>query len=236
MATLVSSAKRIRSDDIFFPVMSLVIFGVVFFGFAQSYFLAGMVRAKLPNVLVHIHGAIFVSWILLLIVQNFLVALRKVKWHMALGVLGLVLPPLMVVFGVLTLFDSIRRNATGLPPQLLLVGDSEELILFAVLIGWAMIVRRKPAAHKRLMILGTMAILGPAINRWPFPDAIRLPATVALTLVLPLIVVAYDLWSMRRVQRETLIGTSLIVVVALTLIPVVNLPIWQPVVRWILRS
>jgi len=236
MATLVSSAKRIRSDDIFFPVMSLVIFGVVFFGFAQSYFLAGMVRAKLPNVLVHIHGAIFVSWILLLIVQNFLVALRKVKWHMALGVLGLVLPPLMVVFGVLTLFDSIRRNATGLPPQLLLVGDSEELILFAVLIGWAMIVRRKPAAHKRLMILGTMAILGPAINRWPFPDAIRLPATVALTLVLPLIVVAYDLWSMRRVQRETLIGTSLIVVVALTLIPVVNLPIWQPVVRWILRT
>ena len=235
MATLVSSAKRIRSDDVFFPVMSLVIFGVVFFGFAQSYFLAGMVRAKLPNVLVHIHGAIFVSWILLLIVQNFLVALRKVKWHMALGVLGLVLPPLMVVFGVLTLFDSIRRNATGLPPQLLLVGDSEELILFAVLIGWAMIVRRKPAAHKRLMILGTMAILGPAINRWPFPDAIRLPATVALTLVLPLIVVAYDLWSMRRVQRETLIGTSLIVVVALTLIPVVNLPIWQPVVRWILR-
>jgi len=236
MATLVSSAKRIRSDDVFFPVMSLVIFGVVFFGFAQSYFLAGMVRAKLPNLLVHIHGAIFVSWILLLIVQNFLVALRKVKWHMALGVLGLVLPPLMVVFGVLTLFDSIRRNATGLPPQLLLVGDSEELILFAVLIGWAMIVRRKPAAHKRLMILGTMAILGPAINRWPFPDAIRLPATVALTLVLPLIVVAYDLWSMRRVQRETLIGTSLIVVVALTLIPVVNLPIWQPVVRWILRT
>ena len=236
MATLVSSAKRIRSDDVFFPVMSLVIFGVVFFGFAQSYFLAGMVRAKLPNLLVHIHGAIFVSWILLLIVQNFLVALRRVRWHMALGVLGLVLPPLMVVFGVLTLFDSIRRNATGLPPQLLLVGDSEELILFAVLIGWAMIVRRKPAAHKRLMILGTMAILGPAINRWPFPDAIRLPATVALTLVLPLIVVAYDLWSMRRVQRETLIGTSLIVVVALTLIPVVNLPIWQPVVRWILRT
>ena len=236
MATLVSPAKRIRSDDVFFPALSLVIFGVVFYGFAQSYFLAGMVRAKLPNVLVHIHGAIFVSWILLLIVQNFLVAARKVKWHMTLGVLGLVLPPLMVVFGVLTLFDSIRRNATGLPPQLLLVGDSEELILFAILIAWAMIVRRKPAAHKRLMILGTMAILGPAINRWPFPDAIRLPATLALTLVLPFIVVAYDLWSMRRVQRETLIGTSLIFVAALTLIPVVNLPLWQPVVRWILRS
>jgi len=146
------------------------------------------------------------------------------------------LPPLMIVFGVLTLFDSIRRNATGLPPQLLLVGDLEELIVFAVLITWAMIVRRSPAAHKRLMILGTMGILGPAINRWPFPEAIRLPATIVITLGLPFIVVAYDLWSTRRVQRETLIGTSLILVVALTLIPVVNLPIWQPVINWILRS
>jgi hypothetical protein len=58
MATLVSPAKRIRSDDIFFPAVSLIIFGVVFYGFAQSYFLAGMVRAKLPNKLVHVHGAI----------------------------------------------------------------------------------------------------------------------------------------------------------------------------------
>jgi hypothetical protein len=50
------------------------------------------------------------------------------------------------------------------------------------------------------------------------------------------IVVAYNLWSARRVYRETLIGTSIIVVVAFTLIPVVNLPVWQPVIRWILRS
>jgi hypothetical protein len=128
MATLVSPAKRIRSDDIFFPAVSLIIFGVVFYGFAQSYFLAGMVRAKLPNKLVHVHGAIFVSWIVLLIAQNFLVAARKIKWHITLGLLGFILPPLMVVFGVLTLFDSIRRNATGLPPQLLLVGDIEELM------------------------------------------------------------------------------------------------------------
>ena len=236
MATLVSPAKRIRSDDIFFPVLSLIIFGIVFYGFAQSYFLAGMVRAKLPNALVHVHGAIFVSWIVLLIVQNFLVAARKIKWHITLGLLGFVLPPLMVVFGVLTLFDSIRRNATGLPPALLLVGDSEELIVFAVLIAWALIVRRRPAAHKRLMILGTMGILGPAINRWPFPEAIRLPATLAITLGLPFILVAYDLWSSRRVHRETIVGTSIIVVVALTVIPLVNLPIWEPAIRWILRG
>jgi hypothetical protein len=236
MATAVFQSRRIRSDDIFFPAMSLVIFGVVFYGFAQSYFLAGMVRAKLPNTLVHIHGALFVSWIVLLILQNFLVALRKIRWHMTLGMLGVVLPPLMVIVGILTLFDSIRRIGTDLSPELLLVGDLEQLTLFAGLITWALIVRRSLAAHKRLMILGTMAILGPAINRWPFPDTIRLPATIVLYLGLPLLVVAYDLWSTRRVQRATIIGTSLIVIVALTLVPVSGLPMWQSLVAWIRSS
>jgi hypothetical protein len=195
-----------------------------------------MVRAKLPNRLVHIHGAIFISWILLLIVQNSLIAARKIKWHITLGVLGFILPPLMVILGVLTLFDSIRRIGTGLPPSLLLAGDLEQLTLFACLVAWAMIVRRSPAAHKRLMILGTMAILGPAIDRFPFPDAARLPATIVIYLGLPLLVVAYDLWSRRRVLRETIVGASLIIVLALTLIPISNLPLWQPFIAWIRHS
>jgi hypothetical protein len=82
-----------------------------------------MVFAKLPNALVHIHGALFVSWIFLLVIQNVLVAARRVKWHMTLGILGVILAPLVVVFGVLTVFDSIRRNRTGIPAELILVSD-----------------------------------------------------------------------------------------------------------------
>src|SRR5271170_7283233 len=133
MATAVVSQQKVRSDDIFFPAMALLILGVVVVGFAQSYFFAGMLFAKLPSTLVHIHGALFVSWIFFLVIQTSLAAIGKVKWHMTLGVGGVILPPLMIVFGVLTLFDSIRRNGTDLPPELLLVGDSENLALFIVL-------------------------------------------------------------------------------------------------------
>jgi multisubunit Na+/H+ antiporter MnhG subunit len=236
MATLAARPARMRSDDIFFPAMSLVILGVVYYGFAQSYFLAGMVRAKLPNHLVHIHGAFFVSWIFVLIVQNFLVAAKRIRWHIAVGTLGFILPPLMVVFGVLTLFDSVRRNGVPfLPPALLLTGDLEELAIFAALTTWGLIVRRSAVAHKRLMIVGTMAILGPAINRWPFPDATRLPGTIAVTLGLPLLVVAYDLWSLRKVHKTTIVGTTLIVLASLLLVPISQLSIWQPIVAWIVR-
>src|SRR5277367_863126 len=211
MATAVVSQQKVRSDDIFFPAMALLILGVVVLGFAQSYFFAGMLRAKLPNTLVHIHGALFVSWIFFLIIQTSLVAARKVKWHMTLGIGGLILPPLMVVFGMLTLFDSIRRNGTALAPELLLVGDLDELTVFAVLTSWALLARRDAASHKRLMILGTIGMLGPAIDRWPIPHT-PLDA-VLVQLGLPLLIVAYDLWSRRRIHRSTAIAYAMIDVI-----------------------
>lgn len=228
--------KPLRSDDIFFPGMALLILAVVFIGFAQSYFLPGMVFAPLPNALVHVHGALFVFWIFFLVLQNALVAVGRVKWHMTLGIVGVILPPLMGIFGVLTVFDSIRRNGTGIPAELILVGDLEELALFLGLTAWGLLARRDPVAHKRLMILGTIAIAGPAINRWPFPAEIRLPATMAVYSILPLLVLGYDLWSRRRIHRSTAIATTLIVTAMLTLVPVASLPVWQGWVRSIRRG
>lgn len=50
-------------DPVFFPVMGLVILATVFIGFARSYYVAGIFRAPLPNLLVHIHGAVFSLWV-----------------------------------------------------------------------------------------------------------------------------------------------------------------------------
>jgi hypothetical protein len=236
MPKLFAPARRTRADDIFFPAMSLAILGVVIFGFARSYFLQGMVYAKLPNQLVHIHGAIFVSWIVLLIVQNSLIATKRIKSHMVLGVLGVILPPLMVTLGVLTLFDSIRRNNLGPPPVILLVGDLEQLVLFVVFIAWGLIARRQPDAHKRLMLLGTMSILAPAISRWPFPDELRLAGTIAVYLALPLILVIYDFFCFDRVHRTTTIGSITIAFAALTVEPFATTPFWQNVISWIRSS
>ena len=63
MATAMIAQRKVRADDIFFPAMALLILGIVVTGFGKSYFLAGMVLAKLPNNLVHFHGAVFVLWI-----------------------------------------------------------------------------------------------------------------------------------------------------------------------------
>lgn len=166
MATIAVPKTRLRSDDIFFPAMALLLLLIVVTGFAQSYFLAGMVRAKLPSTLVHVHGALFVSWILLLLLQASLVAVHRVKLHMTLGILGIILPPAMVIVGTLTLFGAVRSDRVDIPPEILLTGDLAQLLVFIVLISWGLLARNNPASHKRLMILATMAIIGPAISRW----------------------------------------------------------------------
>ena len=53
MATLAIPQQKLRRDDVFFSAMTLLILGIVVTGFAQSYFLAGMVRATLPNDMIH---------------------------------------------------------------------------------------------------------------------------------------------------------------------------------------
>jgi hypothetical protein len=231
MAEMVVRKPGIRADDIFFPAMACLILAIVVSGFGRSYFFAGMMLAKLPNKLVHVHGAVFVSWIFLLVVQPWLVSAHKLRWHMNLGVLSVALLPAMSILGILTLLDFIRR-APDDALELTLVGDMEILILFVGLTTWGLLARRDSAAHKRLMILGTMAIMGPAIGRWN----IGLPLTIGVIFALPLLVLVYDLWAVKRVHRTTTIAVSLTAVWALTLAPISNLAIWHRCVDWIRHS
>ena len=229
MATAVVARHNLRSDDIFFPAVALLILVIVVTGFGRSYFLAGMMLAKLPNGLVHVHGAVFVTWIFLLVAQTSLVAAHKVKWHMKLGVLSLILLPSMSILGVLTLFDFIRRAQPEEGPELLLAGDLGILLLFVVLTSWGLLARRDAASHKRLMILGTIAILGPAIGRWNF----GIPVTLGVILGLPLLVLAYDLWLLKRVHRATAVANALIATWVFTVLPFSKLSFWHQFVGWI---
>ena len=57
-------------------------------GNLTSDYLAGVFKAPLPNLLVHIRGVVFSCWILLLIVQTSLVAAGRVDVHRLLGLLA----------------------------------------------------------------------------------------------------------------------------------------------------
>src|SRR5208282_1203920 len=97
-------------ENHFFSAMAVVILASVFVGFARTYYLAGVFKAPLPNLLIHIHGAVFSSWILLLIVQTSLVATGRVNLHRRLGLMGFALACLVVILGLLAATDSLGRH------------------------------------------------------------------------------------------------------------------------------
>ena len=68
-----------RYDHLFFSGMSVLMLVTVFVGFAPTYYLAGVFHAPLPSMIIHLHGAVFSCWMLLLITQTSLVSTGRVN-------------------------------------------------------------------------------------------------------------------------------------------------------------
>jgi hypothetical protein len=114
MATALASprpSRKLRADDWFFWGMAAVSLVAVLVGFARTYFLAGMFRAPLPNLLVHIHAAAFTLWIVLFVSQIGLVSARRIALHRRIGVVGFGLAVVMIVLGVLAASDRLARHS-----------------------------------------------------------------------------------------------------------------------------
>jgi hypothetical protein len=89
-----------------------------------------------------------------------------------IGIFGVILAVLMIFAGFATLIAVVRRHAVfAMGLDTLFAGDVLQLSTFALLVGWSFLARRDGPAHKRLMTLGTVALLGPALARWPCPEA-----------------------------------------------------------------
>jgi|SRR5579862_202314 hypothetical protein len=233
----ISSAYSVhkRTDDIFFVAMALLVFGTVFYGFARTYFLAGLFRAQLPSAIVHIHGAVFSLWVLLFVTQVALVSANRVSWHKRLGVLGMFLAPLLVLLGLAVLVDAIRRRAAfGLGIDALTAGDTLVLSVFSILVTWAFLARRNPPEHKRLMILSMVPLLGPALARWPLPF---LFSPIVLFYILwdfaIICLIVFDLITLKKIHRATIAGALLMVAMQFLIMPIGHSAWWHHLVMWV---
>src|SRR5260370_21671798 len=85
-----------RYDHLFFPAMALLMLATVFIGFALTYYLAGVFHAPLPSLIIHLHGAAFTFWILLLVTQASLASACRVDIHRRRGSTRMLLTRLLV--------------------------------------------------------------------------------------------------------------------------------------------
>ena len=206
-----------RRERLFYTGMAAAFVLTVFAGFARTYYLRPYFGAASLSPLLHLHGVVFTSWLVLLFTQTALVAANRTGVHRRLGVAGGVLAVLMVLVGCATAV--IRAKIVEVPPGspsplAFLVIPLGDMLVFAGLVGAGFYYRRRPDVHKRLMLLATIAILPAATARLPFAF-IQETGPLAFFGLADLFIVAcllYDLFTRGRPHRATVWGGLLVVV------------------------
>jgi hypothetical protein len=221
--------RKLRADDLYFGAMVLLIVGTVFLGFARTYYLAPIYHTHVRNLLIGVHGAVFTAWIVLLVVQTTLVARRNIALHRRLGIFGAALAVAMVGLGIAAATDALARGFTppGFPlgPVVFYCISTHIIAKFAVLIFFAIRLRSNGPAHKRLVLLATIPLMVAAVGRWPFAFAQPHQGLIINLMFLSLVV--FDLSTIRRIHRATLLGLLFLIVTGALTLPIARSAGWH---------
>ena len=122
--------------------------------------------------IVHFHAVAFVSWLVLFTVQVALIRLKRADLHRRLGAAGAVLACVMVFLGPATalIYDAHDYAVNHVTPEFLAV-QFIDILAFATFTGAGLALRRSPAAHKRLMLMGLIYISDAGFARFLNPLA-----------------------------------------------------------------
>src|SRR5689334_21270876 len=100
MATAPARAISSRqSEHRFYVVAALAAAVIVLVGFSRTYYLKEFFQTPPLLPIIHLHGALFSSWIVLFIAQTLLVSSHRTRLHMKLGIAGFLLACAMLVVG-----------------------------------------------------------------------------------------------------------------------------------------
>lgn len=200
-----------RPRRIFYTGLALALLITAFAGFAPTYYLKGAYGTPVLTPLLHVHGVVFTGWLVLLVVQTGLVAAHRTDVHKRLGIAGAVLAALMIPLGVMVAVEGARRGVgpNGADPLAFMIFPIGAVVMFAGFVGTALWKRRQPEIHRRLIILGTVSIMTPAIARLSF---VGKNAVLALALSLLFIVAGmiHDWKTRGRVHHIYIWGAPLI--------------------------
>jgi len=222
-------------DRYFFSWFVVFLLATVFFGFARTYFLAGVFAAPLKSPILQVHGFVFSLWMILLAVQTGLVAGRKVKLHRTLGLAGFGLAIVVFVAGILAAANQLSRNVNSPRDYLAFSAISFcDIFSFAIPVGLAYIARANSAVHKRLVIIGTIGLTGAAIDRIPLPWVYHHATNAIETSWAFLVLLAlYDLWALHKIHKATLWGSVFVILLQAMAEPLGSTPLWHGFARWV---
>ena len=232
--------RNASADHRFYVGSAIVALAIAAVGFLPG-MIDGSSRRGALTPLAVAHAAAFTGWLVLYLVQTLLASTGNLRLHRRLGVVGVVLASVMMVLGYQATIEMVRRGFD-------LSGDLDRLgpvvrqtpfqllgmPLFGGLVLAAVLNRRRPDVHKRLMWLAIpvliMAAVVHAVGHFGLPPAVTPLANFSLLAANPL----HDRIAHGRVHPVSLWGGVFFLVLNNILAVVVSPnPAWQRFVLWL---
>ena len=204
--------------------IALLAFAFVFVGFGMSYLYPTAVgtRSGDPPV-VHLHGLAYFSWMVLLLVQSALVNVKNVKLHRSLGTFGIAIGTLAVFMGaMITIVGASGAMVTRslddpTTAKVFFLSVVAPPSLAAIFIMAIRAVKKNIAEHRNLILIATIAVLMPGINRFYMLGLGAADVPVFATYMTMNAMLAAVLFREWRVAGK--IGTSTWIATAIVLVP-----------------
>jgi len=237
--TVNTSVIGTRRRSRFYVGVAVAFAITVFAGFSRSYFLKSYYGTPELSLLLHVHGFVFTSWVLLFLAQTTLVTIDRTDLHRKLGVGGALLAALVLLVGTTTAVLRVKGGSApipGVPPLAFLAVPLFDMVVFAILIGTGLSLRGNPDTHKRLMTLATISLMSAPIARLPF-GLLRAgpPAFFGLTDLFIVAQLVYDLATRRRIHPATIWGGLLIVASQPLRLMISGTSAWMAFAGWLTR-
>jgi hypothetical protein len=223
---------RTRGHHRLYLAASVAFFVLVFVAFARKFYLAWFFHAPELPILVFVHGAVMSGWVILLVVQSFLIAADRTKLHRRLGVFGSAWAGLVVILGsVTTLHASTREVQDGtpmVPLQLTITGlELVQMAAFLCFVTAAIWLRNRGDFHKRLMLLTIACMLPSIFPRLPFDAFTSFTAILVGTYGYLAICIGVDTMRHRRLHPAFAWGGALFVASLQLALLGARMPAWH---------
>ena len=162
-------------DRPFYAVVAVFVLIVTALGF-QEFFLHGkefggdpISPGMFPFVIVH--GVAVTAWSILLLVQALLIAGRRRQIHIRIGLGAIALAVIIVISGFLVAVRSVQASPLvifwGMEYRQFLLVMLTEVASFGLFFLVGFLNRKRPARHRAMMVLATMALIAGATLRLP---------------------------------------------------------------------
>jgi len=237
-----ASFRTRPGDHVFFRTMAIASSVAIAGGFLNTYGPKVLQGGTGVHPIVHLHAGVFVSWLVLFIVQTTLVSQGRVSLHKRIGTASVALAATMLVLGVATAIVVTSDGHRGIPgvefptPAGFLLLNLGAIVTFTILFAAAWYFRHDIQIHKRLMLTAvTGSLVGPGVSRLPVASG-NTGVITGLVLVFLFAGPVYDFVTRRRVHVAYWWGAALSLSVAPPAVQAIAATAsWQAIAEWLWR-